>query len=146
MKKYLLTLTAALLCLFAAAQSSEEDAVKVVVTSAYVEGIQNNGTIEQIRKGFHPSFNMLRLMDNEVKPLPIEEWITAIEKRKSEAKPDAKHVRVDAKFLQIDVTGTVATVKLELTREGKKTFTDYITLYKFSEGWRIVSKAFYRYP
>lgn len=128
------------------AQSSEEEAVKNVVTSAYVEGIQNNGSIEDIRKGFHPSFAMLRFMENSVKPYPIEEWITAIEKRRAEAKPDTKVVRTDANFLDVDITGTAATVKLELFREGKKTFTDYIVLYKFTEGWRIVSKTYYRHP
>lgn len=128
------------------AQSSDEEVVKAVVTSAYVEGIQNSGSIEDIRKGFHPSFAMLRFMENSVKPYPIEEWIAAIEKRRAEAKPDVKGVRTEANFLQIDVTGTAATVKLELSREGKKTFTDYIVLYKFTEGWRIVSKTYYRHP
>lgn len=128
------------------AQSTEEEAVKNVVTSAYVEGIQNNGNIEDIRKGFHPSFEMLRFVENSVKPYPLEEWIAAIEKRRAEAKPDAQVVRTDATILDVDITGTAATVKLELFREGKKTFTDYIVLYKFTEGWRIVSKTYYRHP
>lgn len=146
MKKYILILSVHFCCLVAMAQSPDEEAVKKVVTSAYVEGIQNNGSIDDIRKGIHPSFNMLRLMDNEVKPLPIEEWITNIEKRRKEAKPDVKPVRTEANFLSVDVTGTAAIVKLELSREGKKTFTDYIVLYKFTEGWRIVSKTFFRHP
>lgn len=128
------------------AQSTEEEAVKRVVMSAYVEGIQNNGSIEDIRKGFHPSFAMLRFTENTVNPLPIEEWISAIEMRRAETKPDAKVVRTEANFLQVDITVTAATVKLELFREGKNTFTDYIVLYKFTEGWRIVSKTYYRHP
>jgi hypothetical protein len=146
MKQIFISITAILCSVFALAQSSDDEVVKQVVTSAYVEGIQNNGSIDDIRKGFHPSFNMLRLTDNEIKPLPIEEWITAIEKRRAEAKPDAKVIRTDAKFLNVDVTGNAAVVKLELSREGKKTFTDYIVLYKFSEGWRIVSKTYFRHP
>ena len=146
MKKIILTLAIIACCLAAVAQNPEEEAVKQVVTSAYVEGIQNSGKIEDIRKGFHPSFNMLRLMDNEIKPFPIEEWIAAIEKRKAESKPGDKVVRTEAKFLMVDITGNAATVKLELSREGKKTFTDYIVLYKFTEGWRIVSKTYYRHP
>jgi hypothetical protein len=145
MKQLFISLTAILCSVFALAQSSEEQAIKQVVTSAYVEGIQNNGSIDDIRKGFHPTFTMLRLLENDVKPYPIEEWITAIEKRKAEAKPDAKQVRTDAKFLNVDVTGNAAVVKLELYREGKHTFTDYIVLYKFTEGWRIVSKSYYRH-
>src|SRR5689334_1290877 len=141
MKKYVLILSVLFCNLIALAQSTEEAAVKSVVTSAYVEGIHNNGSIDEIRKGFHPSFNMLRLIDNQVKPLPIEEWITNIEKGRKEAKPEDKPVRTDAKFVSVDVTGNAATVKLELSRGGKKIFTDYIVLYKFTEGWRIVSKT-----
>jgi hypothetical protein len=146
MKKYFLLLSAILYSTGAFAQPAEADAVKQVVTGAYVEGIQNNGSIDAIRKGFHPSFNMLRLMENDIKPYPIEEWIAAIEKRKAEAKPDTKPIRTEAKFLTVDITGNAATVKLELSREGKKTFTDYIVLYKFTEGWRIVSKTYFRHP
>lgn len=146
MKQILISITAIFCSIIAIAQTSDEEAVKQVVTSAYVEGIHNNGSIEDVRKGFHQSFNMLRLMDNEIKPLPIEEWIAAIEKRRAEAKPDAKVVRTEAKFLTTDITGNAAVVKLELYREGKRTFTDYISLYKFTEGWRIVSKTYYRHP
>ncbi len=46
----------------------------------------------------------------------------------------------------IDITGTAAVVRLELFRDGVHVFTDYLSLYKFSEGWKIVSKIFYRYP
>lgn len=145
MKKSILILSAIVCSFFAVAQTSDEDAIRKVVTSAYIEGIQNNGAVEDIRKGIHPSFVMIRIIDNEVKPLPIEEWITAIEKRRREAKPEDKLVRTDGKFVSVDVTGTVAVVKLELSREGKKTFTDYIVLNKFNEGWRLVTKDFYRH-
>jgi hypothetical protein len=125
------------------AQSPEENLVKQVITSAYIEGIHNRGKVEDIRKGFHPSFNMLRLVDNEIKPLPIEEWIVNLEKAKKEsATPPA---RTEGKFINVDITGNNAVVKLELYRDNKKIFTDYLVLYKFTEGWRIVSKTFYRH-
>ncbi|MBT1689187.1 nuclear transport factor 2 family protein [Dawidia soli] len=126
------------------AQSADETAIKNVITSAYIEGIQNRGSIDDIRKGFHPSFRMLRVIDNEVKPLPIEEWITNLEKARKDN--PATTTRTEGTFLSVDVTGTAAVVKLELTRAGKKTFTDYLVLAKFTEGWRIISKSFYRYP
>jgi hypothetical protein len=125
------------------AQSADEAAIKSIITSAYIEGIQNNGNIDDIRNGFHPSFSMLRLIDNEVKPFAIEEWITAIEKRKKEG--NVSSVRTEGKFITVDITGSVAIVKLELYRQGKKTFTDYLVLYKFNEGWKIVSKTYYRH-
>jgi hypothetical protein len=124
-------------------QKADEEAIKKVITEAYIEGIQNNGNIESIRNGFHPTFTMLRLMENDIKPLPIGEWIAAIEKRKSEG--SVSSVRTEGKFIAVDITGNAAIVKLELYREGKKTFTDYLVLYKFAEGWKIVSKTYFRH-
>jgi hypothetical protein len=124
--------------------AQDEDAVRKVITSAYIEGIQNRGSVEDIRKGFHPAFVMQRFMENDVKPLTIEEWITNIEKYKAQNPQTGP--RTEGKFISVDVTGLAAFVKLELYRENKKTFTDYLALYKFPEGWRIVSKTFFRHP
>jgi hypothetical protein len=99
---------------------TDDEAVRQVVTSAYVQGIHNGGAVDDIRKGFHPSFAMLRLMNNEVKPLPIEEWITNIEKSRKENGPPAN--KTEGKFISVDVTGTAAIVELELFRENKKDF------------------------
>jgi hypothetical protein len=141
MKKYIILLLA--LPFVALAQTDESD-IKAVVTSAYIEGIQNRGNVDDIRKGFHPSFNMIRLINNEIKPLPIEEWITNLEKAKKEN--PAAPAKTEGKFVNVDVTGNNAVVKLELYRESKKIFTDYLVLYKFNEGWRIVSKTYFRHP
>lgn len=142
--KYLLSLTL-LLFTFTSFAQSEEEAVKQVIQTAYIDGIQNGGSIEDIRKGFHPSFTMLRNMDNTIKPLTIEEWIANIEKSKKENKTPAPP-KAEGKFINIDVTGTAAVVKLELYRGGKQTFTDYLVLSKFADGWKIISKSFYRHP
>jgi hypothetical protein len=128
---------------FSSSAQTDEDAIKQVIQNSYIDGIQNRGTAEQIRYGFHPSFTMLRLMENDIKPLPIEEWITNLEKAK--AKADPAPPKAEGKFINIDVTGTAAVVKLELYRDGKKTFTDYLVLSKFTEGWKIISKSFYRH-
>lgn len=140
MKKILFLLM--LVAPFVHAQSDEE-AIKEVINTSYIGGIQNRGSSEDIRKGFHPSFNMLRLTENDIKPLPIEEWITNLEK--SKAKNEPAPPKAEGKFINIDVTGNAAVVKLDLFRDGKKTFTDYLVLYKFTEGWKIVSKTYHRH-
>ena len=38
--------------------------------------------------------------------------------------------------------GKAAIVKIELRIEGKHKYTDYLSLYKFGEGWKIVSKIY----
>jgi hypothetical protein len=140
--KYVITILMVASALLTYGQT-EEQAVQQVIQTAYIDGIQNRGNVEQIRKGFHPSFTMLRLMENQVKPLPIEEWITNLEKAKKEN--TAPLTKTEGKFINVDVTGNAAIVKLELYRENKKVFTDYLVLYKFTEGWRIVSKTFQRH-
>jgi hypothetical protein len=144
MLRNLLLLLASVLSIPGHAQSGDEEAIKNVVTTAYIEGIQNRGDVDNIRKGFHPSFNMLRLTDNDIKPLSIEEWITNIVKVK--AKNEPAPTKAEGKFVNVDISGNAAVVKLDLFREGKRTFTDYLVLYKFTEGWRIVSKTYYRHP
>ena len=135
-----------LLCfsvVFANAQNPEESAVRNVVTSAYIVGIHNNGDIDKIRKGFHPDFKMLRLVENKLQPLAIEDWIASIERSRKEGNKTEVTL---GNFVSVDVTGNNAVVKLELSRNNKKIFTDYLVLYKFEEGWRIVSKTFFRHP
>jgi hypothetical protein len=123
---------------------TDEELVKQIVTSAYIQGIHNGGPVDDIRKGFHPTFNMLRLMDNQVKPLPLEEWITNIEKSRSQQTTTPP--KTEGKFVSVTVAGNAANVVLDLYRGDKKIFTDNLLLYKFTEGWRIVSKTYYRYP
>jgi hypothetical protein len=142
--KFLSTILLAFVA-FAATAQSEEDEIKQVINAAYIGGIHNGGPVADIRKGFHPSFNMLRLIDNQVKPLPIEEWITNIEANRAK-NPNAVNPKVEGKFTYVSVAGTSSSVVLELYREGKKIFTDNLLLYKFTEGWRIVSKTYYRHP
>ena len=144
MKKYLFIAITLLFSSPVLSQNSDEETIKQVIQTSYIDGIQNRGSADDIRKGFHPSFNMLRLTENDVKPLPIEEWITNLEK--SKAKGDPAPSKAEGKFINIDITGTAAVVKLDLFREGKRTFTDYLVLYKFNDGWKIVSKTYYRHP
>lgn len=139
-----LTILFALISLNGIAQNDEQE-VKQVISNAYIDGIHNNGPAENIRKGFHPSFIMFRLIENDVKPLPIEEWIKNMEaNRAKNTQPSTS--KAEGKFISVTVAGTSSSVVLELFRDGKKIFTDHLLLYKFKEGWRIVGKTFYRYP
>ena len=48
-------------------------------------------------------------------------------------------------FAAVDVTGDSASVKIELSKEGKKVYTDYLSLLRFESGWRIVAKVYHRH-
>jgi hypothetical protein len=142
--KHILPFVIVMISAVAFAQPSDEDQVKAIIESAYVGGIHNGGPVADIRAGFHPSFIMFVVNNNEAKQMPIEEWITNIEKNRATAKTDGS--KASAKFITVSVVGNSANAQLELYRKDKKVFTDNLLLYKFSEGWRIVSKTFYRHP
>ena len=136
-----------LLVVFASVLSaqSEEAAVRQVIEKAYVEGIHNGGSLEAVERGFHPSFVLpgIGADGSTVTLLPIYTWMEMIRQRKAEGKPVPGPT--ECRFLQVDVTGTAAMAKIELVRDGKAIFTDYLGLYKFREGWRIVNKIYHRH-
>lgn len=123
---------------------SEADSIKNLINRAYVEGVHNGGNLEEVAKGFHPEFEMLILREGALSKYSINTWIDDM-KRRRETNPLFKPERTDANYLNIDITGNSATVKLELIKGGKVIFTDYLFLYKFGEDWKIVSKIFYRH-
>jgi hypothetical protein len=123
---------------------TEVEAVKTVIVKSYVEAIHNDGSIEDIKAGFHSDFEMLSIKGEELSRFSISEWIERIERSRSE-NPNQKRGRTDVKFIDIDVTGDAASAKFELLRDGKAIFTDYMFLYKYSDGWRIVCKVYHRH-
>ena len=127
-------------------KSSDEAGIKVVIQSAYIDGIHNLGSIEAVRNGFHPGFNLLiKNKDNQLQELPIYTWIETTEKRKAE-NPDGPSEKTTVEFLNIDITGDAAVAKIDLFKTGKRIFTDYLMLYKFEDRWRIVGKIYYKHP
>ena len=139
-----LTMAVALMVLAApaAAQNdAEKKAVIQVITDAYVNGVHAKPDPAAMRRGFHPDFRMLVLTDGKMSAVTLEEWANRV--AKSAANPGAMRPAVKADFPQVDVTGTVASARVELFRDGKHTFTDQLLLYKFADGWKIVSKAYH---
>ncbi len=127
--------------------SAEQQAVVDVVTSAYVDGIHNFRDPVAIRKGFHPDFEMLILKDGKLEKLPIAKWIERIEAQNLKEPPPTDGKRSTfAAFPSVEVTGSAAVARVELNRDGRLVFTDYLSLYRFADGWKIVGKIFYRHP
>jgi hypothetical protein len=124
-------------------QATDKDLILKTIDKAYVQGLQNGKDIENIKKGFHPGFNLLGVdQNNHLSKLPIYTWYDMVEGRLAAGnKPE---VETTAKYPLVDITGNAAVVKVELFREGKMIFTDYLSLYKFEQGWRIVSKIYHR--
>ena len=134
--------------LFAVDQLDKEkkrEAIKKVILGAYIEGLFNKGDLDVTRKGFHPDFNLLGNRNNKLTKFPIKQWIASTEKRnQKDPTPLKENEKTTCKFVFVDITGDAAVAKIDLFAKGEKhIYTDYLFLYEFEEGWRIVSKIYH---
>ena len=132
---------------FAQDIEKEKKAIKNVIQTSYVEGLQNEGNIEKIDQGIHPDFLLLGIGEGEkMWKLPIDKWKEKTEQKLKEGKLPRKENPITVKFLSIDITGTAAVAKIEFYVGEKLTYIDYISLYKFEGKWKMVNKIFYKLP
>ena len=133
-----------------ASPAAERAAIEKVVTDAYVDGVHNFRDPAAMRRGFHPDFEMLSLRDGKLARLTLDNWIKGMEARNLKEPPPKSAPgaprETTAKFVTVEIIGTAATCKVEIWRGGKQLFTDFLALYEFADGWKIVSKTFYRHP
>lgn len=116
--------------------------VKNLIEESYIKGALNEMNTPAMRIGYHKDFAIFFEENGELKKLPLEIWIQLIEGYKKSGENDGlRNFKVE--FLSIEVTETAAFVKLNLTRKGELIFTDYITLLKFGNTWKIVTKIYH---
>ncbi len=148
MKKALTIFALVALLPFALLAGDDEDkeAIKKVIQTAYVDGLQNKGPVADVEQGFHPGFNLLGLRNDDLTKWPIYSWIKYHENElKENPGPPKEDEVVTCKYPHIDITGTAAIAKIELYKGGQQIYTDYLSLYKFEEGWKIVSKIYFKH-
>jgi len=126
---------------------SEKDAIKKVIQTAYVDGLQNEGDMAKIDSGIHSGFVLLGIgKDNEMWDYPIEKWKENTKKKLEKGVfPRTGDDKVSIKFLDVDVTGNAAVAKIEFYVGKEKKYVDYISLYKFDKGWMMVNKIYYEF-
>jgi len=119
----------------------EVEAVKRVIEEAYMEGIHRTQDRETVEGGFHRDFRMLVLEDDELRKVSLDEWFDRIEGMKAD-NPEMWRGESRHDFHLVDVVGKAAVAKLDVYKNEEYFSTDYMLLYRFGDGWRIVSKVF----
>ena len=112
-----------------------------MIEQAYVRGIHETQDEAMVRSGFHQDFAMLVLQDDVMQKVSLDEWFGRIEVMKAE-NPAMWSAETICEFLMIDVAGSAAVAKMDVYKGETFFSTDYMLLYKFQEGWKIVSKVF----
>ena len=126
----------------------EQELIKKVIQEAYVDGLCNNADAEAVNKGFHPGFTLIGAgQGNTMWKYPIYNWIeNAKAGKKKGLKYSFQNEFTTVKFLFVDVVGTIATAKIEFYEGDSLNYIDFLSLLKFEDGWKIVSKIAYPVP
>jgi hypothetical protein len=120
--------------------------VEKVIKASYFNGAFNDLDTESMRKGFHPDFAIFSAKGNDISRYPIDAWIKSTEKRKRDPNFDKAQAKMDCKIASLDITEGCAAAKIEISKNGKMVFTDYLSLLKFDDGWKIVAKVYHAHP
>lgn len=120
---------------------SAENEIRDIIVRSYINGIHGSQVKEEIMGGFHESFRMLVKKDNSLVPVTIDQWLENIKIMKTQF-PQLWNKETVYKTLNVDITGNAAAVKIEVFKGDKYFSTDYMLLYNFEDGWKIVSKIF----
>lgn len=123
-------------------ESKASDLEKIAETvEHYFQGMYHSDT-ERLKKAFHPEAYLMGYFQGQLARIPLEGWLGMIEKTPAPATTGEPY---DMKIVSTDLKENVASVKVEdLYRRLR--FTDYLTLLKFGDEWKIIHKAFYHEP
>ena len=120
----------------------EKTAIQKVIEESYFKAVYINKDAKAMERGFHPDFNMLILHDEQLRLFPVSRWIESVKRSKAK-NPDPPQEKYTHNVDFIDVTGHAAIAKIEVFRDAKLIYTDYMSFYKFGKEWKVVNKIFY---
>ena len=119
---------------------ADEEAIKNLIVQAYVNGVFRDRDSLAVRAGFHPDFVMSVQTDDGVIVATLDMWLQRLG---LDGTPAVEPVEYE--FRSVDVTAGTAVVKLDIYQAEGHVYTDYLGLYRFADGWRIVNKVFHSY-
>lgn len=110
--------------------------IESLIETNYVRGVHIDRDHSLIRQGFHDSFTInVRINEDSLLVGTLDMWLSRLGTEANEA-------QISHKLVDMNITRNSATAKIEIYEDQKLIYTDYMLLYKFSKGWRFVSKIF----
>lgn len=134
-----LALLLSLATLAAQADTSSDAAVRRTIEQHYFAA-HATGSGESLRGVFVEEGRMFWAADGQLRSRASTEYINGFS-----GKPAADEAQRRRRILAVDVTGDVAVAKAELDYPEVR-LVDYFILVRAGGSWKIVSKAFQRFP
>lgn len=124
----------------------DEEDIKEALETGYVHGAFNELNPDAMAETFHEDFAIFSPgKDGKINRYPIANWVEGTKKRKSDPNFDPANNKWEHEFKRVDVSGKAAHVEVELHRNGKHVYTDYLSLLKFDDQWKVVAKVYHEY-
>lgn len=120
-----------------AAHDTAQDEAARVPLEAYIQG-HRTGDASFMEKAFHPTARMTYMADSGMVTVPITEYIARM-RAANRTVADTFQRRI----AMLDVVGTAGVGRIDMVL-GTTTISDYMTVLKFADGWKIVNKSFHR--
>lgn len=118
--------------------NSDEATVRQTVES-YLHGLKFND-VESLKRAFYPGAKLYFVKrDNQLGELSQEQWY------KGFASVAGREEKGELKIVAVDITGNAASVKVVEDYDTAR-YTDYLSLLKFTDGWKIVNKIYVAQP
>ena len=129
----------AMLPAFAQNSSSADEAGVRACIENYFRG-HSTGVGEHFRRAFHPDAKLFFIREGQVTQWTLEEYAG-----RASGKPAPDESQRQRRIESIDITGNAAMAKIVLDYP-TVTFTDYMSLLKIGDEWKIVNKTFHANP
>jgi len=120
-------------------QLAQADAAARVPLEAYIQG-HATGNGDFMRKAFHTEAKVMAFRDGKLTNLTAEEFASRFT-----GKPAADEAQRKRMIESVEITGNAGVGKIVLDYPTVK-FTDYMSLLKVGDEWKIVNKVFYAEP
>ncbi len=122
----------------AQAKEGEEKAIVAVIKESYIEAAYNDIDIDVLKKGFHESFTWKHMHHDRLETTTLQQWIILLNREKW-LRPNWNN-RTTAEIQVIGIEGNAAVAKVEIYNNQVHDFTDFLSLYKLTDGWKIINK------
>ena len=116
--------------------AKEKKAIKNMMEESYLKGVYINKDADAFVKGFASEFKMMWDHDGHLHTYSQGKWAESIRANKAKD-PKPSKIKYTCKVPMIDITVGVGVAKVEIYQEGKKIYTDYMSLVKVGKNWKV---------
>jgi SAM-dependent methyltransferase len=125
-------------------EETEENAIEVLIRDTYIGGAYNDDTTEAMKQGFHEKSTVHQLHHEKLMVFSLKQWTMQIDRMRA-VRPKWNN-RTTAEIEVLALEGNAAVARVDIANNDIPQTTDFLALYKFSDGWKITNRTFTRHP